>query len=177
VAGVELEFDSVDFVTIGTVGPKGRRQFYIQLGAKGEIITLTIEKEQARELARSLSEMLDDILRRNPALPGDASDMSASNMELRDPIEPRFRVGQIGIAYSPERDMVIVEALEVAGLSSIFRDESQPSDDTEPEDQPNVVRFWVSRVQLRAVCIHAMNVVRQGRVDPQNNGRMMYYWT
>lgn len=182
-AHIEVEFDSVDFITIGTVGPKGRRQFYMQFGTSEQMVALTIEKEQARELARSLSEMLDDILRRNPTLPGDTTDMNKLNMELRDPIEPQFRVGQFGVAYAPDRDMVIIEALELGGLSSLLREEADPDegDDAEPngdpEEEPSVARLWVSRVQLRALCTHATAVVRQGRVDPQSNGRMLYYWT
>ena len=174
-AHTELELDSIDFITIGTVGPKGRRQFYLQGGTSTEVISLTIEKEQARAVAESLSELLDDLLRRNPQLSGDTSDMVKLNMELRDPIEPRFRVGQFGVGYNPDRDMILIEAIEQLGLSSLQQDDDTTTDaDTE---QPSVVRFWVTRPQLRALCVHTQNVVRQGRVDPQSNGRMLYYWT
>lgn len=178
-AHTELELDSVDFITIGTVGPKGRRQFYLQGGTTTEMISLLIEKEQARAVAESLSELLDDLLRRNPQLSGDTSDMVKLNMELRDPIEPRFRVGQFGVGYNPDRDMILIEAIELLGLSSIQQDDDTTTDADADSDaeQPSVVRFWVTRPQLRALCVHTQNVVRSGRVDPQSNGRMLYYWT
>jgi len=99
------------------------------------------------------------------------------NMELRDPIEPRFRVGQFGVGYNPDRDMILIEAIELLGLSSIQQDDDTTTDADSDAEQPSVVRFWVTRPQLRALCVHTQNVVRSGRVDPQSNGRMLYYWT
>lgn len=111
----EIELDPVDFVTIGTVGPKGQRLFYLQAGARGQIISLIIEKEQARAIAETLSEMLDE-LNRTLALSNDMPDMARMDMELRDPVEGRFRVSRIGLGYNEERDLVLLVAEELVIL-------------------------------------------------------------
>ncbi len=162
----EIELDPVDFVTIGTVGPKGQRLFYLQAGARGQIISLIIEKEQARAIAETLSEMLDE-LNRTLALSNDMPDMARMDMELRDPVEGRFRVSRIGLGYNEERDLVLLVAEELV----ILEEGQDPS-----LVSPSVVRLWGTRTQMRALSLHAMDVVKQGRPNPAHNGRVLNYW-
>lgn len=65
-------------------------------------------------------------------------------------------VAQEMIAIEEEQDP---ETLDLAGI------------------QPSVVRLWGTRRQMRALSLHTQQVVKQGRVDPQSNGRLLYYWT
>ena len=164
---VEIELNPVDYVTVGTVGPKGRRLFHIQGGKTSQIVTLTIEKEQARALAEAVTELLDDLGRQHVELASDVPDLSTYNMDLREPIEPEFRVAQMGLGYDEDRDMVILVAQEL-----IVAEEGQ-----DPDLKPSVVRLWCTRQQMRALCTYTLDVVRQGRADPKSNGRILYYWT
>jgi uncharacterized repeat protein (TIGR03847 family) len=168
-ASVEIELNPVDFITIGTVGPKGRRLFHIQAGRATQVVTLTIEKEQSRALAEAIGELLDDLEKqRSGTLSSDQVDMATMNMDLREPIEPQFRVAQMGLGYDEDRDLVVLVAQEL-----VVAEEGQDPDLI----QPGVVRFWGSRKQMRALSMHAMEVVKQGRADPKHNGRLLYYWT
>ncbi len=93
---------------------------------------------------------------------------SETNMELRDPIEPLFRVAQMGLGYDEERNMVVLVAQELLPLA----------DEEEIEaPQPGIVRMWCSRSQMRALSAHATATVQAGRPDPKQNGRLVYYWT
>jgi len=168
-AHVDIELNPVDFITIGTVGPKGKRVFHLQAGRGDQIVSLTIEKEQARALAEALTELLDDLAKQGgEELASDTVNLASLNMELREPIDPAFRVAQMGLGYDRERDLVVLVAQEM-----IVVEEGQ-----DPESvQPGVVRFWCTRQQMRALGLQAGQVVKQGRVDPQSNGRLLYYWT
>ena len=163
----ELEIDPVDFITIGTVGPRGKRVFHMQAGHGAQIVTLTIEKEQARALAEGLSELLEELHKQfGSTLSPDAVDLHKWNMDLRDPIESAFRVAQIGLGYNDERDMIVVVAQEVV----VSEEEPEAGD-------PQVVRLWCTRQQIRALGQHTGYIVKQGKVDPQSNGNLLYYWT
>ncbi len=168
-ANVEMELNPIDFITVGTVGPKGRRLFHLQAGRGAQIVSLIIEKEQARALAEAIGELLDDLAKqRGAALPSDRVELAGMNMDLREPIEPTFRVAQMGLGYDEDRDLVVLVAQEL-----IVLEEGQ-----DPElAQPGVVRFWGTRQQMRALNLHTLEVVRQGRADPRSNGRLLYYWT
>lgn len=167
--GIEIELNPIDFVTIGTIGPKGKRVFHLQAGRSQQIVSLFIEKEQAWALSEALRELVDDIDKRAKRRPTEV-DLNTLDMDLREPIEPIFRVGQIGLGHDEDRDLVVLVAQELANPAS---EEDDPLEAVEP----GVVRIWGTREQMRALSLHTMTVVRSGRADPRQNGRLVYYWT
>lgn len=164
----EIEFKPVDFITVGTVGPRGNRVFHLQ-AAKGEqLLTLTLEKVQANALAEAIHELLDDLNERYP-LPGGEPpfELRQWDLELREPIEPQFRVAQLGLGYDEASDMVVLVVQEL-----LTEDEEETG-----LHEPRVARFWVPRPMMRALARYTERVVARGRPDPQHNGRILYYWT
>jgi uncharacterized repeat protein (TIGR03847 family) len=168
----ELELNPVDFITIGTVGPKGQRVFHLQAGKDGEIITLIIEKEQADALGKAISELLEDLQTRFPER-GEITTDANTNFDLRDPVEPLFRVAQMGLGYDEDRDLIVLVAQEY--VTNTPEDDEIESD--EEAIQPSVVRLWSSRAQMKALSDHSSATVQAGRPDPRLNGRLIYYWT
>jgi uncharacterized repeat protein (TIGR03847 family) len=162
----EIVLDPVEFITIGTVGPKGRRIFYLQGGKGSELVSLTIEKQQARALGEAIIELLNSLREKYPDLTEVAVNLAHWNMDLRDPVDSLFRVAQMGLGYDEERSlvMVVAQALVV-------------SDESLPDPLPQIVRFFATREQMRALSEHAHKLVKQGQVDPKSNGFMIYYWT
>jgi uncharacterized repeat protein (TIGR03847 family) len=166
----EIELNPADFVTVGTVGPKGRRLFHLQAGHGNQIVTLIIEKEQARALAEAIREILKDLNERFPeAAPATGS--SKIDMSLRDPIEPLFRIAQMGLGYDEDSNLVLLVAQELV----VAEEEEEP--ESEEIVEPQVVRIWATREQMLALSDHAETVVKKGRADPKSNGHLIYYWT
>ncbi|MCY3945023.1 MAG: DUF3090 family protein [Anaerolineaceae bacterium] len=166
-AGSELELRPVDFVTIDTIGPKGKRVFYLQAGKEAQIVTLIIEKEQALALSEAIGELLDDIDERFPP-PGEETDsaVGADDMALREPLEPLFRVAEMGLGYDDETRMVVLLAQELVAR-----------EDGDDNVEPGVVRLWCNRRQMRELSSQASDCAQSGRADPRQNGRVVYYWS
>ena len=161
----DLELKPVDFITLGTVGPRGKRTFHLQAGKDGRILSFIIEKEQAWALSEAVRELLDDLDEQHNILTN--VDFSGMNMELREPIEPLWRIAQMGLAYDETDDLILLVAQEyVAGEL-----------DEDEEDISQRARLWCTLPQMRALSVHTLDTVRSGRPDVKQNGRIIYYWT
>lgn len=171
----EIELNPVDFITVGTVGPKGQRVFHLQAGKEDELVTLIIEKEQARALSEAIRELIDDLSGRYPdrTPPG----LNDPNLELRDPLEPLFRVSQMGLGYDEDRDMIVLVAQELVSEEDDDTDDEAEELAASDDLEPGIVRLWCNRAQMRALSDQAMSIVQSGRPDPRQNGRLVYYWT
>ena len=144
---METELNPVSRITTGAVGPPGKRVFYIQARKEDELVTLIVEKHQVQSLAIGLEEFLDELGQRLPDLPEASADYDSDDMELEEPLDPMFRVGQIGLGYDEASDRLVLVARQL---------------ETEGEGS-EVVRFWCTRSQLRAMCLWGLEVASRGR--------------
>jgi len=152
-----IEFDPVDRVTIGAVGPPGKRVFLLQATNAGRILTWVIEKRQAvalgvgsYELLTQIGEheMIKEIL--GVGVLGSYSDEFAEAMKLSES-DAAFRVDpeSLSMGYDEARELVTISFAEMLG-----------------EDQPGeaaTVRLWLTHRQLAALGIQALTVSAQGR--------------
>jgi uncharacterized repeat protein (TIGR03847 family) len=150
------DLDPVTRITTNAVGQPGQRVFYLQARRGREVVSLLAEKEQVRALAQAIEKLMEELSEKNPLLSTSDDMLLVSDMSLEEPIEPQFRIAQMGIGYDAERDMII---LIVQGV----RDE-------EGSDAPTA-RFGASRQQMRALSAHASSVVARGRRICGNCGR------
>lgn len=137
------EFNPVTKIVADAIGEPGHRTFYLQARQSRTIVTLVIEKFQAQALAEGISELLEKV--------GGPETASTSEMHLEEPLEPLFRVGQMGLGHDERSDQIIIVAYEIA-----------ESEETDPETLA-AVRFWMSREQARSLATHALVVCAGGR--------------
>ncbi len=137
------ELNPVTKIVIDAVGDPGHRTFYLQAKQSRTIVTLIIEKFQAQALAEGIDELLDKV--------GGPQSASTSELHLEEPLEPLFRVGQMGLGHDERSDHMVIIAYEIP-----------ETEDTDPETLA-AVRFWMSREQARALATHAILVAAGGR--------------
>jgi uncharacterized repeat protein (TIGR03847 family) len=141
------DLNPVMYITADAIGPPGQRAFYLQASQGDTLLTLALEKEQVHALAISVDQMLEELEKQRPQSAGEIELISQYDLVLRDPIDPAFRVGQLGLGYDEETDMLIIVAQEL----------------TDDNDEMSVARFWATRAQMKALSEHSLQVVEAGR--------------
>jgi len=155
--GIQHELNPVDRITTGAIGIPGKRVFYLQARMGDQLVTLIVEKQQIQSLAIGLEEFLDELHKRLPDLPESSREYIEEEMALEDPIDPAFRVSQIGLGYDEASDMLILVARETQPLDENLEDVS-------------IARFWCSRSSLRRMCSLGLALSTRGRLICGNCG-------
>ncbi|MBN1667582.1 MAG: DUF3090 domain-containing protein [Anaerolineales bacterium] len=151
---IELELNPVQRITIDAIGEPGKRVFYIQGSTVSETATVIAEKFQVQSLSVGIEQFLGEIAEKFPELPDAPAEYDEAEMRIHPPVDPLFRVADIGLGYNAEDDQVVLVIQEL-----------QPEDS---EEEAGVVRLWCSRAQLRAMGHWAMEVTARGRpICPQ----------
>lgn len=146
----EIDVDPVDHITTDAIGKPGQRVFYIQAWQKQRTITVLIEKIQLQSLSVGVEQFLAEIHRQMPHLKDAPGDYIEAQMHIHPPVEPLFRVGEVGLGYEKERDRIVLQTRELL------------PEDQEPESAA-VIRFWCTREQMRKMAHWGAEVISRGR--------------
>lgn len=98
------EYDPPDRFVVGTVGPPGERQFFLQARGGARLSSVSLEKQQVSILAERMDALLQSLPEVVVGYPGPA-DLDPLDV----PIEDDFRVLALTLAWDPQRGRVIVE--------------------------------------------------------------------
>ena len=147
---IELELESPHHVTAGYTGEPGRRTFFVQAEDESTSVTLQLEKGQVA----GIGELLAQLLARLDDAP--ATDWDRAAMGLREPVEPRWSVGEMTLGLDPDDERFVLELSELV---------------VSEEAEPHELRIWMDRDQARRLAAQAAEVVGQGRPRCEFCGR------
>ncbi len=138
-----IKLERADSVTIDALGPPGQRTFYLQAVQGDLVVTLIIEKAQAAAMAIALDKALEQLGAEEPGA-------DVAGLDLIQPFEPLFRVGQLQLGYDDVRDMLLISAEELLA---------------EGEEGGAHVQIWATRKQMALLSRKALAVVAAGRPE------------
>jgi len=144
-----VEFDPVTHITAGAIGEPGHRTFFIQAERGLERITLLCEKEQVLALADAIDEMVEKLEKEFGLARHEDLVIDEAVMMIKEPVDPLFRVGAMGLGYDANRDRILLVAQE-----ALTEDEKR---------DPREVRLFATRAQMQALSEYAHDVVGRGR--------------
>jgi uncharacterized repeat protein (TIGR03847 family) len=148
---IEMDVNPVVHITTDAIGQPGQRVFYIQALTADNTVTVIVEKVQIQTLALGVEDFLSEVAQRYPDLAAVTPDYDETRMHIQPPVDPLFRVGELGLAYDADQDMAVLVVREIVNA------ESQTQDDV------SVIRFWCTRAQLLALGRWGLEVSGRGR--------------
>ncbi len=152
-----FDFDQVNYIVADAVGNPGQRTFLLQARQGRSLATLIMEKQQVAALAASILQLLEELEEKNPDLA--PLDPAAKDLHLEEPFDPAFRVGQMGLGYDENQDMMVLVAQALV------------AEDEEVGLEVPRARFYATREQMRALSEHALEAVASGRPECPLCGR------
>lgn len=140
-----IDLDPIDGIGVGTVGPPGRRQFFLRASSRGQTIVLYCEKFHVQGLVVRMRQLLEaqglgtppESLQPPPAEPGD----------------PEWTIGQLGLGYHESKRQFVIVA----------REATEGEDEPEDSDALATARFWATPEQVMAFTRQAERVLASGR--------------
>jgi uncharacterized repeat protein (TIGR03847 family) len=165
---IDIDLRPVTHITTDAIGPPGKRVFYIQGWKDDRVVSLIVEKFQIQTLAVGVEQFLAELNQRMPELPEASGEYEEEQMHIHPPVEPLFRIGEIGLGYDADNDLLALVAREMVA------EETQAVEPAEAEtEERSVVRFWCTRSQLRALCHWGLEVASRGRPQCPQCGQPM----
>jgi uncharacterized repeat protein (TIGR03847 family) len=153
-------------ITAGAVGEPGRRVFILQASLDGQPVSWVIEKEQAVALSRSIPRLLAQIQTDYPELT-EPLVAARPNLSLAEPLEPMFRVANIGLGYDRVHDLVVLSLTDAD-------DENEDDPEVEDEDEDDSeLELYATRGQALLLGQQAELVIAAGRPACPNCGEPM----
>jgi uncharacterized repeat protein (TIGR03847 family) len=152
-ANPSYEFDPVTHITAGALGEPGHRTFYVQAEKGLERITLLCEKEQVTALTEAIAEMLGNLEKEFGLVRKENVVIDEVKMIIKEPAEPLFRVGSMGLGYDADRDRILLVAQELLAEGE--------------ERDPLEVRFFAARELMQMLEVYARSIVEKGRSPEQ----------
>lgn len=146
----EIDVNPLDHITADAIGKPGQRVFYLQAWQDQRTVTVLIEKYQLQSLAVGIEQFLADLYRENPEIEDVSGEYVEDQMHINPPVDPLFRVGEVGLGYDIEQDRVVLQTRELL------------TEDDE-SDLAAIVRFWCSREQIHKLARWGAEVVTRGR--------------
>jgi uncharacterized repeat protein (TIGR03847 family) len=149
---IEIDLNPVLHITTDAIGQPGQRVFYIQGQTADRVVTVIVEKVQIQTLALGVEDFLNELNQRYPDIPAISTDYDESIMHILPPVDPIFRVGELGLAYDSDSDLAVLVVREI-----------QTADNEGNTEEAGVVRFWCTRSQLFAMGKWGLDVSGRGR--------------
>jgi uncharacterized repeat protein (TIGR03847 family) len=149
---IEIDLNPVIHITTDAIGQPGQRVFYIQGRTVDRVVTVIVEKVQIQTLSLGIEDFLMEVSQRFPNLTPVSAEYDEAAMHIQPPVDPIFRVGELGLAYDADSDMAVLIVREI-----------QTADNEGNTEESSVVRFWCTREQLQAMGKWGMEVSGRGR--------------
>ncbi len=159
----EFNLQPVDHITTDAIGPAGQRVFYIQAQKGHQTITLVAEKFQVQSLAVGIERFLEEIDEKYPELPAASADYVEDAMRIHPPVDPVFRIANIGLGFNIDEDLIVLVIHELVPELETDEDDDDEFESEEPEIEASVARFWCTRSQLLALGLWGIEVSSRGR--------------
>jgi uncharacterized repeat protein (TIGR03847 family) len=158
----QIDFDPVDEIGVGTVGPAGQRQFFLRATGAGRSVVLFCEKFHIQGLVGRIQQLLASQGRELNVGAGPAAPPPA------EAGAPEWTIGELGLGFHESKSRFVIVAREAPAAGSSPSEEEEGAGSASGADEGSAedlstARFWVDEGQVRTFVSQASSVLSAGR--------------
>lgn len=160
-------FDWPDRFVVGAVGEPGQRTFFLQVKTGLDVLSVSLEKQQAAALADRIDEVLDTLMAEdgNPFSVPSGTPVELDDVDpLDEPVDDLFRAGTMSLGWDPATSQIVIEAFAIAEIELDDLASQLDADIVEIELEPEeLLRVKIPVGSARAFAKRARDIVGAGR--------------
>lgn len=145
-----VPFYNVISITVDAIGEPGQRVFFLQAKDEDQTLSFIMEKVQVESLSVAISRLLAEVSKKKPIVDEQDFLFDEEPMHIHPPVDPMFRIGEMGMAFEEEDQKVVLVVQEV-----YFGDVTA--------ENARKIALRCSPRQLAALSTWAMALVTRGR--------------
>jgi uncharacterized repeat protein (TIGR03847 family) len=145
----QIDFDPVDDIGVGTIGPAGQRQFFLRATGAGRSVVLFCDKFHVQGLIGRIQQLLAS---QGREVETPATEVSPAPAEAG---APEWTIGELGLGFHESKGRFVIVAREASAAGD--------DDDTQPAEDLSTARFWIDEGQVRHFVTQATAVLSAGR--------------
>lgn len=108
-----VPYFTITSITTDAIGEPGQRTFFLQAKQSEHIFSFILEKVQVESLGVAIAKLLSEIAQKNPGLAAADFGYQEEEMHIHPPVDPLFRVGEMGMAFDEEDERIVLVLQEV----------------------------------------------------------------
>ncbi|GAB77138.1 conserved hypothetical protein [Austwickia chelonae] len=161
-----ISYDPPERFIVGTIGPTGQREFFLQASDGLRTTSVGVEKTQVSVLSDRVNDLLDEFA--GSSASEQAAQLFTDDGPLATPVDAEFRVGTMGLSWDTDTRRLVLE-LHAVGDSFDTADVEELAETGELAEDPAldptqmVLRVSMPAAMARAFARRGRKVVAAGR--------------
>ena len=108
-----VPFYHVNAITVDAIGEPGQRVFFLQAKDENQSLTFILEKVQVESLSVAIARLLSEVSKKKTIVDEKDFEFDEEGMHIQPPVDPLFRVGEMGLAFEEDDQKIVLVLQEV----------------------------------------------------------------
>lgn len=108
-----VPFYKVSSITVDAIGEPGQRVFFLQAKEENQTLSFIMEKVQVESLSVAITRLLSEVSKKISIVEDKDFEFDEDSMHIQPPVDPLFRVGEMGMAFEEEDQKIVLVVQEV----------------------------------------------------------------
>ncbi len=166
-----VPFYTITSITTDAIGEPGKRTFFLQAKQGEQVLSFILEKVQVESLGVAIAKLITEITQKHPGLATADFGYQEEEMHIHPPVDPLFRVGEMGMAFDEEDERIVLVLQEIV-FGDVTAESARKIALRCALPQMAALSTWTLELvnRGRAICPYCNQPMEKDHLCPKKNG-------